>query len=174
MSLTNEQSGNTMTNTRPSWHEYWMGMAEQVATRSTCPRATVGAVLVKDNEFVISGYNGAPSGKPHCTDEGCLIEHDHCVRAAHAEANAVFQAAKRGKATNGAICYTTHYPCLTCAVALYQAGVSRVVYLRVYTPNPRVLTLFEQPPLHLDEAQIVCDSDVCPLCRAKEIDCDYH
>ena len=117
---------------RPSWEDYYVDMSRLVARRSTCPRRRVGAVLVKDQRLVASGYNGAVRGAPHCDEVGCLMEDDHCVRAVHAELNAIIQCALEGVSSRGATVYTTDFPCVTCAKAMIQAGVERVVYLAPY------------------------------------------
>ncbi len=113
-----------------------MTIARVVATRSTCLRRQVGAVLVKDNRILATGYNGAPSGLRHCLDTGCLREeqgiragerHELC-RGLHAEQNAILQAAVHGTSIAGATVYTTHHPCVLCAKMLVQAGVKRIVF----------------------------------------------
>ena len=76
---------------RPDWDRYFIRIAKEVASRSTCPRAAVGAVIVKDNHIISTGYNGAVPGKPHCEDEGCNVMDGHCQRAVHAEINAIIQ-----------------------------------------------------------------------------------
>ena len=86
---------------RVSWDTYFMNIATMVATRSTCPRKSVGAVIVKGNAILSTGYNGSMSGAPHCTDVGCMIENDHCVGTIHAEANAIIHAARRGLGLHG-------------------------------------------------------------------------
>ena len=91
--------------TRPDWDLYFIRIAFEVASRSTCPRALVGAVIVKDNRILSTGYNGAPAGKPHCSEEGCNLVNDHCTRAVHAETNAIAQAAKHGIPLEGATLY---------------------------------------------------------------------
>lgn len=117
---------------RPSWEDYYIELSRLVAHRSTCPRRRVGAVLVKDQRLVASGYNGAVRGAAHCDQVGCLMEDDHCVRAVHAELNAIIQCALEGVSSRGATVYTTDFPCVTCAKAMIQAGVERVVYLAPY------------------------------------------
>ncbi|RPF42963.1 deoxycytidylate deaminase [Thermodesulfitimonas autotrophica] len=121
---------------RPDWDLYFMTIARVVATRSTCLRRQVGAVLVKDNRILATGYNGAPSGLRHCLDTGCLREeqgiragerHELC-RGLHAEQNAILQAAVHGTSIAGATVYTTHHPCVLCAKMLVQAGVKRIVF----------------------------------------------
>ena len=90
---------------RPDWDLYFIRIAKEVAQRSSCPRAAVGAVIVKDNRILATGYNGAPPGKPHCIDEGCIIKDDHCTRAVHAEANAIAQATRYNVLLKGATLY---------------------------------------------------------------------
>lgn len=118
---------------RPSWDEYFMELAEVVAKRSTCNRRAVGAVLVRDKRILTTGYNGSPPGLPHCTDVGCLMLDGHCVRAIHAEQNAIIQAAQHGIDLRGATCYVTSSPCVHCAKMLIGAGVKRIVYGDSYT-----------------------------------------
>ena len=120
---------------RPGWDEYFMGFAKLAATRSTCMRRQVGAVIVRDRRVVATGYNGAPSGVRHCLDTGCLREsmkipsgerHELC-RGLHAEQNAIIQAALHGVSTQGGTLYCTHLPCLICAKMLINAGIRDVV-----------------------------------------------
>ncbi len=113
--------------TRPSFDEYIMGIAHQVAARSTCDRARVGCVLVRERTIIATGYNGALSGMPHCDDVGHMMTGGHCIRTVHAEQNAVAQAARNGVSTAGATAYITHVPCYACAKLLVSAGVSAVV-----------------------------------------------
>ena len=119
-------------NLRPSWDEYFMDIAFTVAQRSTCDRAHVGAVIVRDRRMLTTGYNGAPAGLAHCDDVGHLIIDGHCVRTLHAEQNAIIQAALHGVNVQGATCYVTHQPCLTCAKMIINAGIKRVVYAGNY------------------------------------------
>jgi dCMP deaminase len=112
-----------------------MQIAHLVATRATCPRRSVGAVLVRDKRILATGYNGAPSGLPHCPElgpthewpTGCLRA-GHCIRALHAEQNALLQAAKIGVACDGATIYVTCQPCNACAKMVINAGIKRVIY----------------------------------------------
>ncbi len=117
---------------RPDWDDYFMDIAFAVAERSTCDRAHVGAVLVRDRRILTTGYNGAPAGLPHCDEVGHLIVDGHCVRALHAEQNAIIQAALHGISIQGAAAYVTHQPCLTCAKMLINSGIRRVVYAGNY------------------------------------------
>ncbi len=121
--------------------EYFMSIARVVARRSTCLHRQVGAVIVKGKQIVSTGYNGAPSGHPHCLDIGCAREgvpsgqRSELCRGAHAEQNAINFAARYGISIEGATLYTTHYPCSWCAKSLINAGIVEVVYDEDY-PDP--------------------------------------
>jgi len=126
--------------TRPSWEDYFMDIARLVASRSTCLRRQVGAVIVKDKNVLTTGYNGTPSGVRHCQETGCLRDrlqvpsgqrHELC-RGLHAEQNAIIQAAKHGVNISGGTLYCTNAPCVICAKMLINAGLSRIVYLDGY------------------------------------------
>ncbi len=125
---------------RPSWDEYFSEITKQVATRSTCLRRHVGAVIVKDKRILSTGYNGAPSGLPHCDETGCLRERlgipsgqrQEICRGLHAEQNAIIQAALHGVAISGSDIYVTHQPCITCAKMIINAGIKRVFCLSTY------------------------------------------
>lgn len=125
---------------RPSWDDYFLRIAEEVANRSTCLRRQVGAILVKDRRILATGYNGAPSGIRHCAEVGCTREvlaipsgerHELC-RGLHAEQNALLQAAYHGVPIAGATVYTTHQPCVVCAKMLINGGVREIVFLEGY------------------------------------------
>lgn len=126
--------------TRPSWERYFMGITELVASRSTCTRRSVGAVIVKDKRILSTGYNGAPSGMAHCLDLGCLREslgvpsgerHELC-RGIHAEQNAIIQAAYHGVSIRDASLFCTNLPCAICAKMIINAGIRRIYYLSGY------------------------------------------
>ncbi len=117
---------------RVDWHTYFMNIARQVATRATCPRKHVGAVIARDRTILSTGYNGSARGLPHCEDVGCDIEDGHCVSAVHAEANAIIQAARIGVSVAGAELYTTASPCWPCFKLIANAGISRVYYGEFY------------------------------------------
>jgi len=117
-----------------------MSIAKEVATRSTCLRRQVGAILVRDRRILATGYNGAPKGLPHCEEVGCLREqhnvpagerHELC-RGLHAEMNALLQAAAFGTSTHDSVLYTTAHPCSLCAKMLINANVRRIVMLDDY------------------------------------------
>jgi dCMP deaminase len=126
---------------RPTWDQYFMTITRQVAERSTCLRAKVGAVIVRDKNILATGYNGSPAGLPHCLDVGCLVYRsttpsgeieENCFRTIHAEINAIAQAAKIGHDTPAAEIYTTHTPCIHCFKVLVNTGIKRIVYERPY------------------------------------------
>lgn len=125
---------------RPSWDEYFMEMAEVVRKRSTCLRRAVGAVIVRDNRIMATGYNGVPVGIEHCETRGCLREqrnvpsgerHELC-RGLHAEQNAIIQAAHLGQSIAGGTLYCTTQPCIICAKMIINAGIRRVVIKESY------------------------------------------
>lgn len=143
---------------RLSWDEYFMNIAVQVSLRSTCIRRKVGALLVKDNKIVSTGYNGSPTGIPNCSDDS-----NRCYRSAHnipsgeklelcyavhAEINAIMNAIKSGTDLTGSVIYVTTFPCSSCAKALIQAGVKKICYLDKYT-NEFTLKMIQ-------EAGVVC------------------
>jgi dCMP deaminase len=117
---------------RPSWDSYFMTLARAVATRSTCDRKHVGALLVRDRVILSTGYNGSIRGMSHCDEVGHLMEDGHCVRTVHAEQNAIVQAARHGIRIEGADAYITASPCWTCFKLLANAGVQRIVYGEFY------------------------------------------
>lgn len=117
---------------RPSWDEYFLKIAEMVASRSTCDRCHVGAVIIKNKVILSTGYNGAPRGLPHCDDVGHEIVDGHCIRTVHAEANAVTQAARNGASIDGACIYLTNSPCYDCFKMIVNSGISEVRYKDFY------------------------------------------
>ena len=106
-------------------------MAKVTSLRGTCLRAKVGAVIVKDNRVISMGYNGALPGGEHCTDETCTSDQP-CKNTVHAEANAIYYAARAGISTHGATIYCTHSPCQKCSEAIIQAGIERIVFITEY------------------------------------------
>ena len=128
---------------RVSWERYFMNLAVQAATRSTCPRKHVGAVIVRDKTILSTGYNGSLRGANHCTDVGCLMVNGHCVRTVHAEANALVQAARHGTRLEGAEIYVTASPCFDCFKLIANAGITKVYYGEFYR-DERVLAFAEE------------------------------
>ena len=117
---------------RASWDEYFMNIAREVSTRSTCDRKFVGAVIVRDRSILATGYNGSIRGLPHCDEVGHLMEDGHCVRTVHAEANAIVQAARNGVRIEGASIYVTASPCWGCFRLVANAGIQRVSFGEFY------------------------------------------
>lgn len=154
---------------RPSWDAYFMDIARAAASRSTCLRRRVGAVLVRDKRILATGYNGAPSGLAHCAEVGCLREklsvpagerHEIC-RASHAEQNVLVQAARHGTAVDGATLYCTNEPCSICTKMLISAGIVQIVYETPY-PDPLARELRQEARLltrRLDEPRPVADTN---------------
>ncbi len=129
--------------TRPSWDQYFMDIACLVARRSTCLRRHVGAIVVRDKRILATGYNGAPTGLPHCIDIGCLREelgiasgerHELC-RGLHAEQNVIIQAAYHGVCIKGATLYCTNLPCSICSKMLINAGIGEIKYRQGYADS---------------------------------------
>ena len=118
---------------RISWDEYFLSLAKLISTRSTCPRASVGAIIVKDKRIIATGYNGAPAGAHHCLDYGCDIIDGHCIRAIHAETNAIAQAARFGIPIEGATLYywdsKGRLPdaCIKCSQLIVASGIDLIV-----------------------------------------------
>ena len=136
---------------RPSWDEYFMDIVRDVATRSTCRRRKVGAILVKDKRIIATGYNGGPTGLAHCLEIGCLREqlgipsgqqHELC-RGVHAEQNAIIQAARYGVHTDGSTLYCTTQPCVQCTKMLLNAGVTEIIFSEGY-PDGLALQLLQE------------------------------
>jgi dCMP deaminase len=140
----------TPSDERPSWDAYFMAIARAVATRSTCSRRSVGAIIVKDKRILTTGYNGAPVGLRHCdhTDGGDML-HGHCARSTHAEQNAIVQASRHGVAIAGSTLYCTASACLTCAKLLVNAGITRVVYDDPY-PDDLAVAMFREAKIQVD------------------------
>jgi dCMP deaminase len=126
-----------MARQRSSWDQYFMDIAVQVATRATCDRKHVGALLVRDRIILSTGYNGSIRGLPHCDDVGHMMENGHCVATVHAEANAILQAARNGVGIDNATIYTTASPCWPCFKLIANSGCNRIVYGEFYR-DPRI------------------------------------
>ncbi|MBM7544245.1 dCMP deaminase [Weissella beninensis] len=138
---------------RLPWDEYFMLQAVTLSSRSTCNRLSVGAVLVKDNRIIASGYNGAVTGDDHCLDVGDLMIDGHCVRTIHAEQNALIQCAKYGISVNGAEVYVTDFPCINCTKLLLQAGIKKINFLRNYNNNDYAQHLIKLKKIELNQVK---------------------
>ena len=109
-----------------------MNIATEVATRSTCDRKHVGAVIVREKTILSTGYNGSIKGLPHCDEAGHEMVDGHCVRTTHAEANAIVQAAKNGVEINLSEIYVTASPCYSCFKLIANAGIKTIYYKELY------------------------------------------
>jgi dCMP deaminase len=138
---------------RAGWNEYFMGIAHQAATRSTCPRKHVGAVIVRDRTVLSTGYNGSLRGLPHCEDAGCIMEDGHCITTVHAEANAILQAAKNGVSIEGGELYTTASPCWNCFKLIANAGI-RTIYFGEFYRDERSREVAKQIGMELVDLQM--------------------
>jgi len=125
---------------RPGWDEYFMNIAEVVASRSNCSRRNIGAIIVKDRRIICTGYNGTPRGVKNCNEGGCpRCSSDvpsgenlgECI-CCHAEENAIVQAAYHGVSVKDSSIYTTYSPCLLCSKMIINAGIKEVIYLNRY------------------------------------------
>ncbi len=119
-------------NTRVSWEQYFMNIAREVASRSTCDRKNIGAVIVRDKSILSTGYNGSLRGLPHCDKVGHEMENSHCVRTIHAEANAIVQAARNGIRIEDAEIYITASPCYNCFKMIANAGINKIYFGEFY------------------------------------------
>jgi dCMP deaminase len=121
-----------MSKDRVSWEQYFMNIALEVATRATCDRKKVGAVIVRGRTILSTGYNGSLRGLPHCDEVGHEMENGHCVRTVHAEANAIVQAARHGIRVEGSEIYITASPCYNCFKLIVNAGITKIYYGEFY------------------------------------------
>ncbi|OGG87195.1 hypothetical protein A3B87_03180 [Candidatus Kuenenbacteria bacterium RIFCSPHIGHO2_02_FULL_39_13] len=155
---------------RPSWDEYFMAIAKIVAARGTCDRLYAGAVLVKNNRIISTGYNGAVPGLEHCDNVGHLLEEGHCVRTIHGEHNALLQVAiQGGTSTIGSTMYSKYNPCIHCSKYVIACGVKRVVISKVYRNSKAVdylreagvqVDIYKENPEWNDEINKIFSEDV--------------
>jgi len=127
------------TSGRIDWHDYFMSTALLISSRSPCERLHVGCVLVKNNRIISAGYNGFLSGAEHKS----IVEHSHEQATVHAEQNCISDCAKRGVATEGAIAYITHYPCINCFKILVAGGIKKIIYLDDYKNDPNIQKIID-------------------------------
>ena len=143
---------------RPSSDEYFLEVARVVGKRGTCDRGRLGVVIVKDKRILATGYVGSPIGMPHCDEVGHqmnkIIHEDgsvtqHCIRTSHGEINAICNAARYGVAIDGATIYVKFEPCYTCAKAIINCGIKRVVSEKQYHAASESRELFKQAGVEL-------------------------
>ena len=137
-------------NNRVSWAEYFMNIAQEVATRSTCDRKAVGAVIVRGKTILSTGYNGSIKGADHCDDAGHEMENDHCVRTIHAEANAIVQASRHGIRIENSEIYVTASPCYDCFKMIANAGINKIYFGEFYR-DERIIALAEKLNIQLSD-----------------------
>jgi dCMP deaminase len=164
---------------RPTWHEYFMMLAKLVSARSTCNSRKIGAVIVRNNRILATGYNGAVHGAPHCSDKGpdfCLRrsigahdaeKYNYCL-SSHAEVNAVNQAARFGTSLENATLYCTLEPCNWCFKQLIQAGISEIYYESAYDSKNRDFDLFWRKIMETHK-EIKVFKQICVSKEAKEL-----
>ena len=131
---------------RVTWEKYFMNIANEVATRSTCDRKHVGAVIVREKTILATGYNGSIRGLEHCDDVGHEMENTHCVRTIHAEANSIVQSARHGVRLEDSEIYVTASPCYDCFKLIANAGINKIYFGEFYR-DERILE-------HANELQI--------------------
>lgn len=138
---------------RPSWDEYFLEMADMIGTRGTCDRGRAGAVIAKDKRIIATGYVGSPVGLPHCDEVGHemhTVTHEdgtqsrHCIRTAHAEQNAINNAAREGVSVMGGTLYCKMLPCYKCAQSIINSGIVRVIAKKDYHATKRTKEIFDQ------------------------------
>lgn len=154
-----------MASARPSWHEYFLKLVDEVAQRATCDRGKSGCIIVKDKRILCSGYVGSPPGFPHCDEVGHLLkkvidddgtQRQHCMRTIHAEQNAICQAARYGIPLESTTLYCSMEPCRVCAMLIINVGIKKVVAKRRYHAAQETRELFKNAGVEL----VVIGNDV--------------
>ncbi|MBU3668681.1 MAG: cell division protein DedD [Candidatus Taylorbacteria bacterium] len=144
---------------RPTWDEYFMSLADVVGQRGTCDRGKSGCVIMKDKRILTTGYVGAPMGLPHCDEAGHemhKVTHEdgtesmHCIRTVHAEQNAIVQAARIGISLEGSTLYCKMTPCYVCAKLIINSGIVRVVASKDYHAAKQTKRVFKQAKIKLE------------------------
>jgi dCMP deaminase len=161
---------------RPTPDAYYLAIATAVASRATCDRKHVGAILVKDKTILSTGYNGSPRGMKHCDEIGHMMEEGHCVRTTHAEANALVQAAKNGTPVEGSTIYTTASPCWQCMKLIINAGVRKIVFGELYR-DERITDFAKEANVELEHFPWPVNAEAWadqPLPEDKAIETCFH
>ncbi|MFA7191981.1 MAG: cytidine/deoxycytidylate deaminase family protein [Candidatus Paceibacterota bacterium] len=163
----NTPEDHTDVHIRPTWDEYFLELAGMVGTRGTCDRGRAGSVITRDKRILSTGYVGSPIGLPHCDEVGHemhTVTHDdgtvsrHCIRTAHAEQNAIANAAKSGVSIDGGTVYCKMVPCYTCAKMIINSGIVRVVALRDYHATKQSKDIFQKAGIEL----VIINNEVEP------------
>lgn len=138
---------------RPGWDEYFMEIAQTVSKRASCDRGRSGCVIVKNKQILVTGYVGAPRGMPNCDEVGHLMktvthedghQSQHCMRTAHAEQNAIVQAARVGVSIEGGTLYCKMTPCAACAKMIVNAGIVKVMCEKRYHAGQETEEMFKE------------------------------
>ena len=146
-------------NSRPTWDNYFMEIADTVSKRATCDRGKSGCVIVREKQILVTGYVGAPKGLPHCDESGHMMKQvvhedgsvtSHCVRTVHAEQNAICQAARLGISLDKASLYCRMTPCRTCAMMIINCGIVRVICEKRYHAGLESEKMFEEAGVKLE------------------------
>jgi dCMP deaminase len=157
----------------PDRDDYYLALAFTAARRANCQGRKVGAILVKGDRVIATGYNGTPEGLPNCLDGGCLrcadraqfvsgTDYDLCI-CVHAEANALLTAGRFGASTDETTIYTTDQPCFSCSKELIQAGVVKVYYARTWRPDSRVQADYLRLQQHLNAEHVPTEYEIVGL-----------
>lgn len=155
---------------RPSMDLYFMRIASVAASRATCPRKQVGAVIVRERRVLSTGYNGSIAGQPHCTEIGCMMVDNHCERTIHSEANALVQAARNGVNIDGATIYVTASPCFNCFKLIAGAGLKRIVFGELYRDD-RIRQFAKECGIDLTDMTVPSRCSECGPCGTEKIGC---
>lgn len=155
---------------RPSMDLYFMRLASVAASRATCPRRQVGAVIVRDRRVLSTGYNGSIAGQGHCTEIGCLMVEGHCERTIHSEANAIVQAARNGVNIDGGSIYVTARPCFNCFKLIAGAGLKRIAFGELYD-DERILEFSKSCGIELVDMTVPKRCGSCNACSIEQIGC---
>ena len=110
---------------------------------------------MREKRILTTGFNGSPSGQPHCDEVGHLIVNGHCERTIHAETNSIIQAALHGVSTRSATCYVTHFPCINCTKVLINAGITRIVYHVAYRVDENAMNFLKATNIELVQKDYV-------------------
>lgn len=149
---------------------YFMRMASVASTLATCPRKSVGTVIVRNKRIILTGYNGSLPGQPHCTEVGCLMQDGHCIRTVHSEANAILQAARSNENTEGCSLYVTASPCYNCFTLSAGAGIKRIVFGEFYR-DVRIKEMAKATGIELVDMSLPTKCRECDSCLTEQSSC---
>lgn len=148
-----------------------MRMASVASTLATCPRKSVGTVIVRNKRIILTGYNGSLPGQPHCTEVGCLMQDGHCIRTVHSEANAILQAARSNENTDGCSLYVTASPCYNCFTLAAGAGIKRIIFGEFYR-DARIKEMAKDANIELVDMSLPTKCRQCASCFIEQSGCN--